>query len=262
MVDSIDLIAICVSTITFVIVNQTIVKYLRPESITINTFLDWKFRNIFTSLLHSFIVGFGILYVILSDGSIVSDMMSGQSEAGEAFLCISTGYFVYDLMLSITNLQYPGRVEIIVHHVITLSCLAVSLYNKKFLAYCMVGLTVEISSFFIHVRELLILSGVYKTSIVYFLNSILTIFTLIVFRFLPLSWISIGLYTDRQHIGLPLLLMAVLFLVIIFMVSSVLLYRVVISDCNSAITRHVIHFIATITNKFHLKCSSKVKKFF
>ncbi|CAG2163095.1 unnamed protein product [Oppiella nova] len=262
MVDSIDLITICVSAITFVIINQIIVRFLRPQSIGFNTFLDWKFRNIFTSLCHSFTVGFGILYVIIDDRSILSDMLSAESSAGDALICISTGYFVYDLMLSLTNLQYPGRVEIIVHHVMTLSCLTVSLYERRFMAYCMVGLTVEISSFFIHVRELLLLSGALRTSVIYYSNSILTVFTLIVFRFLPLSWISYGLYTDRQHIELALILMAVLFLVVIFLVSSVLLYRVVNIDFNSTIARHMMHTIVAITNKFHFKCSSKVKKFF
>ncbi len=102
-------------------------------------------------------------------------MIKGYSSAGNAFLCISTGYFVYDLVLSLTNLQYPGRPEIIVHHLITLCCLIVTLCQQRFLGYCVIGLSVEISSFFIHVRELLILSGVSKLSIFYNLNNILTI---------------------------------------------------------------------------------------
>lgn len=84
--------------------------------------------------------------------------------------------------------------------------------------------------------------------------------TLITFRFLPLSWITYGLYEDKRDIESVLILMAVIFLTIIFSVSSVLLYRVATTDYNFIIALDIMKFIGINSNKFQCKCSSKLRK--
>ncbi len=63
MSDTINLILICLSALTFMILNKKFVKIFINQTNDLNIYLDWKWRNILTSLLHSFFVGFGVLYV-------------------------------------------------------------------------------------------------------------------------------------------------------------------------------------------------------
>ncbi len=112
---------------------------------------------------------------IIFDPSFKSNMIKAYSAFGNVFICISTGYFIYDLLLSLSNLQYPGRIEIIVHHIISLSCLIVSLWQKRFHVHSLIGLTVEINNVFIHLRQLLTLSGVSPVNKIYCINSIIAI---------------------------------------------------------------------------------------
>lgn len=79
---------------------------------------------------------------------------------GRCTLCISVGYFLYDSLLSISQLgKFPGRVEIIVHHVITTLTLCLTLFDidslGHFLAFCVFGMVIEINNIFIHIRSLM-----------------------------------------------------------------------------------------------------------
>lgn len=112
---------------------------------------------------------------LISEPLLALNMIDSYSEFGYLVLCFSNGYFVYDLILSVLNLSYPGRLEIIVHHILTISCLTVSTVSKRFMGYCMTALTVEISNIFLHLRQLFAISGIDAKSKIYRINSIITI---------------------------------------------------------------------------------------
>ena len=75
-------------------------------------------------------------------------------------LCVSIGYFIYDSLLSLSRIgTYPGRVEIIAHHVITMATLGLSLLDfpllRDLMPYCVFGLVIELNNVFIHIRSLM-----------------------------------------------------------------------------------------------------------
>lgn len=103
----------------------------------------------------------------------------GESSLSPVLLCFSIGYFVYDSLLSWSTLRlYPGRGEIIVHHVITMLTLGLSLVEglpllRSLLPACVFGLVIELSNVFLHLRSLLDLaahSPLHRTTL-YRLNS-------------------------------------------------------------------------------------------
>ncbi|XP_054154916.1 TLC domain-containing protein 2-like [Oppia nitens] len=196
----------------------------------------------------------------------MSDNNSETTTVSMPLICISIGYFIYDLLLSLTNLQYPGRIEIIVHHLISLWCLNVCLLEKRFISYSLIAMTVEISSVFIHIREMLLLANVTnnQTAIVYKTNSLITVFTLIVFRFTPLTWISYQLYRECHQIEISYLIMAVLFVLTIYLVTVVVFYRVIAADFNVCLlkTISINLMIANVVNKVHYQYTEKLGKLF
>lgn len=112
---------------------------------------------------------------LLFEPLLALNMIDSYSELAYLVLCFSNGYFVYDLILSLFNISYPGRLEIIVHHILTISCLAVSTVSKRFMGYCMTALVVEISNIFLHLRQLFAMAGIDANSKTYRTNSIITI---------------------------------------------------------------------------------------
>lgn len=92
-------------------------------------------------------------------------------------LCVSIGYFIYDSLLSLSRIRlYPGRAEIIAHHVITMATLGLSLFDqplfRDLMPYCAFGLVIELNNVFIHVRSLLDLAHLrWKCPRIYQLNT-------------------------------------------------------------------------------------------
>lgn len=99
---------------------------------------------------------------------------------GRLLLCVSIGYFVYDSVLSILQLgKYPGRMEIIVHHAITMVTLGSALLDsvpfRQLLPFCVFGLVIEINNIFIHIRSLMEISRYVnsrKSLFLYNMNSV------------------------------------------------------------------------------------------
>lgn len=83
-----------------------------------------------------------------------------QSAISRQLLCLSIGYFIYDSFLSLCRVgTYPGRVEIIAHHVITMATLGLALLDRPILTdlmpFCVFGLVIELNNVFIHIRSLM-----------------------------------------------------------------------------------------------------------
>ncbi|XP_054156192.1 TLC domain-containing protein 2-like [Oppia nitens] len=166
-----------------------------------NEYKSWKWRNITIAFMHSIISSFWGLFALIIDPEVALDMIDRTSVNSYLVLCFSNGYFIYDLHLSLTNLSYKGRSEIILHHLLTISCLTVSTVTKRFSGYCLTALTVEVSNIFLHWRQLLYLSDVPNDSKTYRLNSIILIISMIIMRLFPLSWIMFCLYMEKESIN-------------------------------------------------------------
>ena len=118
--------------------------------------------------------GLNVTFSLLIEPLLALNMMTTYSEFAYLVLCFSNGYFIYDLLLSVLNMSYPGRLEIIVHHILTISSLSVSIVTKRYMGYCMTAMVVELSNIFLHLRQLFQLQGIAQSK-TYRINSIITI---------------------------------------------------------------------------------------
>ena len=104
------------------------------------------------------------------------------------------------------------------------------MYTKHYLGYALVALTAEVNSIFLHGRQLLLMLNISKKSMLYLVNSVINIFTFILFRFGVLLWMGWWLAQNYNKVPVVLVLVASSGLFIMFAVNVVLFYRLIMSD--------------------------------
>ncbi|KAH9516565.1 hypothetical protein DERF_007300 [Dermatophagoides farinae] len=151
-------------------------------------------------------------------------------------------------MLSLSKLgKYPDRIEIILHHVITMITLIIVIiphYSdtkinpfQRFLPFCLFGLIIELSNIFIHIRSIGKISEFWShyPNIFNRLNSLCAIVSIVLFRFYPLAKIWADIYRNyylKSHyivtiwgfIAISLLMLSFMF------ISIVILWRIIQED--------------------------------
>lgn len=198
--------------------------------------LQWKWRNVATSLIHSIITGVWAPLVFYQSPGMCEDIIHAYSPATLALTAFSTGYFVYDAQDMLTHRRHSrSTYELLVHHTCVVSCFSTALLSRQYLAYAALSLIVEVNSVFLHSRQLLILYGEPKSTLRYKVNAMLNIVTFLLFRILTLGWMTRWLTINRDHIPLPFFCLGTLGLVVIVLMNIVLFCRVLVADFPSAI---------------------------
>ncbi|KAI2799567.1 hypothetical protein BLOT_011473 [Blomia tropicalis] len=232
------LITLIISCTLFASTNIYFPNCLRSKR-RLSGFHEWKWRNIIMSLAHSAISGLTACYLSMNaDWSGLSISSIGEKSSSRHLLCISIGYFIYDSVLSISRLSiYPGRIEIIVHHVITMVTLGLALFDWPILIqlmpYCVFGLIVELSNVFIHIRSLMELENIGSNRSLYKLNSCLTLVSILICRFWPLERISADLRTVFAARSILLQFTIHLPVISIGLISCVIFWRIAKEDLIS-----------------------------
>ncbi|XP_054155427.1 TLC domain-containing protein 2-like [Oppia nitens] len=149
----------------------------------------WKWRNFFISFVHSMVTGIGSLMCALYMPSLLVDVIDCYLEGAYILTSISLGYFVYDLIEMITHLQYKGTKELLVHHILIISCFLLTVTQYKYCGYATIALLIEISNIFLHFRQLLLLSDTPKSSLVYKVNCYTNLVLFIIVRVACLAWL-------------------------------------------------------------------------
>ena len=110
------------------------------------------------------------------------------------------------------------------------TCFGVSLYYQLYIGYAIVSLMAEVNSIFLHGRQLLLMNGYAKSSSTYFVNSIVNVFTYIVFRLGVLSWMAWWLSQHTHELPITMTMLAAVGLFIMLTVNFVLFTRLMVSD--------------------------------
>ncbi|KAM7398194.1 hypothetical protein PAMA_006205 [Pampus argenteus] len=121
-----------------------------------------------------------------------------------------------------------------------LSCFSLVVASRRYLGFAVVSLLVEINSVFLHVRQLLLLSGqknrpgteitTPRPSVTYRMTSWLNLGTFLVFRVGTLGWMSRWLAGHSDLLPRYVLLMGAAGLSLISTMNIVLLYRLLRAD--------------------------------
>ncbi|CAG2123401.1 unnamed protein product, partial [Medioppia subpectinata] len=70
----------------------------------------------------------------------------------------------------LTHLQYKGSKELVLHHILIISCFSLTVTQHKYCGYASIALLIELSNIFLHFRQLLLISNTSKGSTIYRTN--------------------------------------------------------------------------------------------
>uniref|UniRef100_A0A3P9DHV3 TLC domain-containing protein 2-like n=1 Tax=Maylandia zebra TaxID=106582 RepID=A0A3P9DHV3_9CICH len=193
----------------------------------------WKWRNVSTSLAHSCLTGAGavlcvdvcFLLVFYRHPQMMEDLISFCSLHSHTCTHISTsppGYFIHDFLDMALNQPFKQSWELLLHHSLVISCFGLAVTSRLYLGFAAVSLLVEINSVFLHLRQLLILSGRR--------NNWLNVGTFLVFRACTLGWMSRWLARHSEHIPRYVLMMGAAGLSLISTMNVAMFYKMFKAD--------------------------------
>ncbi|XP_007485815.2 TLC domain-containing protein 2 [Monodelphis domestica] len=163
----------------------------------------WTWRNICASFVHSLLSGAGAMLWMAHYSHLVSDFTHSCPPRTVALVSLSIGYFLADGVDLLWNQTFGQSWQMLCHHAMSVSCLATAVLPGHCVSVSVVPLLLEVNSACLHFRTLLLLSGQTSTA-VFGLASWAALATLLVFRLLPLGWMSLLLFWQHQHFPLGL----------------------------------------------------------
>ncbi|CAO2644204.1 TLC domain-containing protein 2 [Lemmus lemmus] len=189
----------------------------------------WMWRNIFVSLMHSLLSGAGSLVGLWLYPQMVIDPIHGHPSWAVVLVAVSVGYFLADGVDMLWNQNVAQAWDLLCHHLVVVSCLSIAVLSGHFVGFAMVSLLLELNSICLHLRKLLLLSHK-ASSLAFRVISWATLTTLALFRLLPLGWMSLWLFRQRNQVSLALVILGGTGLVFVGSMSISLGVRILIRD--------------------------------
>lgn len=219
----------------FIIAGSVFLFYL--ASLVVNTIRPhsadqrkWRWKNISISFLHSCITGPWALLCFIETPRLAEDLIGTYSWFSYALICISLGYFVYDMLDLIVCQRTWQSLELLGHHVVILVCYGVAVTTHLYVGYAVVGLLVEVNSILLHLRQLLQICGIPKGSGIYRFTSLVNLATFIVFRISLLAWMTRWIVINKDNVPLVFYTIGSIGLAIMTLMNIILFYRLLRSD--------------------------------
>lgn len=217
----------------FRLVNAGVSFLPIPESAHRNA---WKWRNIATSFVHSFITAIWAVLCFFLHPQMAEDLIETFSVFSHALVSFSIGYFIYDFFDMVLNQKLSMSWELLFHHTVVIACFGLSVISCKYVGFAVVALLVEINSVFLHLRQMLRMANA-ATGTVYRVNSIINLGTYVVFRINTLAWMTRWLVLNRDKVPLVAYTLGSVGMAIMTAMNIVLFYRLLRSDFLKTSTR-------------------------
>lgn len=218
---------VAVSFASFHLLNRSVDRFFpTPQSALRN---PWKWRNIWTSFVHSLLTGCWALLGFFLHPEMAEDLISTHSTFSHSLVAVSIGYFLHDFVDMILNQKLHQSWELLFHHTVVITCFGIALLLHRYVGFSLVALLVEINSIFLHLRQILRMANLQQSTI-YRLNSIINLGTYVVFRINTLAWMTRWLVLNRDNIPLLTYTVGSIGLAIMTLMNIVLFYRLLRSD--------------------------------
>ncbi|KAF3692823.1 TLC domain-containing protein 2 [Channa argus] len=210
----------------FRLVNAGVGKLPLPQSACKNA---WKWRNISTSFVHSFITAIWAVLCFFLHPRMAEDLIETHSVFSHALVSFSIGYFIYDLFDMVMNQKLTQSWELIFHHIVVITCFGLSVLSCRYVGFAVVALLVEINSVFLHLRQILRMANT-ATGTLYRVNSMINLGTYVVFRINTLAWMTRWLVLNRDNVPLVAYTLGSVGMAIMTVMNIVLFYRLLRTD--------------------------------
>ncbi|XP_056451032.1 TLC domain-containing protein 2-like [Gadus chalcogrammus] len=164
----------------------------------------WRQRNIGTSLAHSSLSGAWAALCFWCHPQMAEDLISTHTRFSFSLVTLSTGYFIYDALDLLLNQSFKRSWEVLLHHAVVVSCFSLAISSRLYVGFAVLSLLVEINTVFLHIRQLMLLSGWRnrpaggsapttdppRPTPAFRLTSLLNLATFLVFRLCTLGWMT------------------------------------------------------------------------
>merc|ERR1712063_47288 len=198
------------ASICFFAGTNVLLKQVTPISARTNHTQSWKWRNIATSFIHSFLTGVWALLSFYWHPKLAEDLIGTCSVSSVLLVSVSVGYFIHDFFV--------------------ITCFGLAELTHRYVGYAVVALLVEVNSVFLHLRQLMIIQGVSRQHPIYRLNSLFNIGTFLIFRILTLGWMTRWLVLHRDQVPFFAYTMGSIALAVIVLMNIVLFFRILQVD--------------------------------
>ncbi|XP_047247499.1 TLC domain-containing protein 2 [Girardinichthys multiradiatus] len=221
------------SVVFFRLVNAGIGRLHIPESASRNS---WKWRNISTSSVHSFITAIWAVLCFFRHPQMAEDLIETHSVFSHALVSFSIGYFIYDFLDMVCNQKLIQSWELLFHHIVVITCFGLSVVSSRYVGFAVVALLVEINSVFLHLRQILRMASM-ATGTFYRVNSIINLGTYVIFRINTLAWMTRWLVLNRDKVPLVAYTLGSVGMAIMTVMNIILFCRLLRSDFLKSSTR-------------------------
>lgn len=210
----------------FRLVNSGVNKLPMPESACRNS---WKWRNISTSFVHSFITAIWAVLCFFVQPQMAEDLIETHSVFSHALVSFSIGYFIYDFFDMVSSQKLSQSWELLFHHIVVITCFGLSVLSCRYVGFAVVALLVEINSVFLHLRQILRMANM-AAGTLYRVNSMINLGTYVVFRINTLAWMTRWLVLNRDKVPLLAYTLGSVGMAIMTAMNIVLFCRLLRSD--------------------------------
>lgn len=216
-------------------VTNYLTRFIVPASATKTKQQRWKWKNVATSLLHSFITGIWAPIAFYQNPGMCNDLIRTFTPSTHALVSFSIGYFIYDALDMLLYHRKRSTYELLIHHTLVILCFMIAVVSHEYVAYAALSLMVEINSVFLHSRQLFIITGESKNSLRYKTNALLNVGTFLLFRILTLGWMTRWLTVHRDQIPLAFFTVGSVGLAIIVLMNIILFCRIIFVDFSDVV---------------------------
>ncbi|KAF7219008.1 TLC domain-containing protein 2 [Nothobranchius furzeri] len=210
----------------FRLVNVGVAALPMPESACRNA---WKWRNISTSLVHSFITAIWAVFCFFLQPQMAEDLIETFSVFSHALVSFSIGYFIHDFFDMVFNQKLSQSWELLFHHIVVITCFGLSVLSSCYVGFAVVALLVEINSVFLHLRQNLRMANM-AVGTFYRVNSMINLGTYVIFRINTLAWMTRWLVLNRDKVPLLAYTLGSVGMAIMTAMNIVLFCRLLRSD--------------------------------
>lgn len=204
-----------------------------------------KWRNTVGSLIHAAVVG---ILSTLSLPAVWSDFVEAYSKLGEFSLAIALGYLVYDMLDLIKNKPLNQIWPLLAHHCLAGTGAFICIWRQEYLGYGVFCSMAEVNSVNLHLRLLLLMYGVPKTSTVYRINNVINLITYIFLRMPIFALILVFLVNDQDRMLVRWNSAMFYGDVVLIVINLALLKRLIMND-----------FFGKPSNNNHVKAEDKTE---
>ncbi|XP_053864554.1 TLC domain-containing protein 2 isoform X2 [Malaclemys terrapin pileata] len=176
----------------FRLLNRGLERLVPPPRAALRN--RWKWRNIWTSFVHSLLSGAGALLGFYLHPQMAEDLIGTHSPAARSVVSVSIGYFLQDFVDMLCNQKLHQSWELLFHHSV-----------------------------------ILLMANLVHTTC-YRLNSIINLGTYVVFRITTLAWMTRWLVLNRENIPLATYTVGTVGMAIMTPMNIILFYRLLRSD--------------------------------